>query len=80
MRVKTLWEKAMPQTEPSELLGAVAPMGQDTAQWVRDSTPQKQGTEQDQYILTDLHLIIGALAFENLIFVHVLEEERSPPT
>lgn len=29
--------------------------------------------------LPDLHLLIGAPGFENLIFVHVLEEERSLP-
>lgn len=80
MRVKTLWQKAMPQPQPRGLLGAVAPVGQDTAQRVRDSTPGKQGTEQDQYFLTDLHLIIGALVSENQIFVHILEEERSLPT
>lgn len=77
----------MSLAQPSELLAAVVPVGQDTAPLVREvsvflghSTSGKQGKEQDQYLLSDLHLIIGALGFENLTFVHVLEEERSLPT
>lgn len=85
--MKTLWQKATPLTQPSELLGAVVPVGQDTTPagegsfWLpRPQHPWETGQWAGSVFPAILHLIIGALGFENLGFVHVLEEERSLPT
>lgn len=74
LRPASCWEQwyQWDRTQAQRVRGASGFLGH--------STPGKQGNGQDRYFLTDLHLIIGALGFENLVFVHVLEEERSLST
>lgn len=85
-KVKTPWQKAMSLTAQwaagsSGTSGTGhCPSGWGESVLLSHSTSRKQGNEQDQYFLSDLHLIIGVLGFEKLIFVHVLQEERNLPT